>query len=100
MSRRLIGYVHVGGRAYGPDDEVPADVARRIGDHAWQDRADVEDLDDQADQGQAPPRSGRGSGVEAWRAFATQHDVEVADDATREDIIAACEAAGVIEQEE
>lgn len=37
MSRRLRTYVHVDGIAYGPDDEVPAAVAKRIGDHAWED---------------------------------------------------------------
>ncbi|EST22776.1 hypothetical protein [Streptomyces niveus] len=105
--KRLIAYVHVGGVAYGPNDEVPPDVAKRIGDHAWTDVTEVEDdLDDQDDAGggspesDPPPRSGRGSGVEAWRTFAEQHDVEVAADASREDIVAACEAAGVVEREE
>lgn len=103
MARRLIAYVHVDGVAYGPDSKVPADVAKRIGDHAWTD-ADEAAADEQPAGGgqstEAPPRSGRGSGVDAWRAFAEQHDVEVAADASREDIIAACEAAGVVEREE
>ncbi|MEV8349055.1 hypothetical protein ACFVTT_15640 [Streptomyces niveus] len=105
MSRRLIAYVHVDGVAYGPGDEIPAAVLRQIGDHAFAD-AEVDDAD-QDDNGdgsggdvEAPPRSGRGSGVEAWRKFAEQHDVEVAPDASREDIIAACEAAEVVEREE
>lgn len=37
MARRLRTYVHVAGVAYGPDDEVPAAVAKQIGDHAWED---------------------------------------------------------------
>lgn len=41
MARRLKTYVHVDGTAYGPDDEVPADVAKRIGDHAWEDGSGV-----------------------------------------------------------
>ncbi|MEU0675474.1 hypothetical protein ABZ330_21785 [Streptomyces sp. NPDC006172] len=108
MTRRLIAYVHVGGKPYGPDDKVPAEVAEQIGDHAW--TSDGEDGDEQqaqtgaGDSGgtttEAPPRSGRGSGVEAWRTFAEQHDVDVAADASREDIIAAAESAGVIEREE
>jgi hypothetical protein len=49
---------------------------------------------------QAPPRSGRGSGVEAWRAFAQGHGVGLDDGMSREDIIAACEQAGLVEQEE
>ncbi|MFF7365622.1 hypothetical protein [Streptomyces sp. NPDC008125] len=101
--RRLIAYVHVGGVAYGPGDEIPADVLRRIGEHAF---ADPEVDDDQGDgtgsggDVEAPPRSGRGSGEAAWRAFAEQHSVEVAADASREDIVAACEAAGLVEREE
>ncbi|MFE2747319.1 hypothetical protein ACFXKX_23825 [Streptomyces scopuliridis] len=102
--KRLIAYVHVGGVAYGPNDDVPPAVAKRIGDHAWTDVAEVEDIEDDAAGGSPesdpPPRSGRGSGVEAWRTFAAQHDVEVAADASREDIIAACETAGVVEREE
>ncbi|MEV8394828.1 MULTISPECIES: hypothetical protein [unclassified Streptomyces] len=101
MSRRLIAYVHVDGIPYGPDDKIPAAIARRIGEHAWADTDTDADQDDgHGGDFEAPPRSGRGSGVEAWRAFAEQHDVEVAADASREDIIAACEAAGVVEREE
>jgi len=108
MSRRLIAYVHVDGKAYGPDDQVPAAVAERIGGHAWTDADSAAEAPSPVGVGEsggtpvdvAPPRSGRGSGVEAWRAFAEQHDVEVAADASREDIIAAAEAAGVVEREE
>jgi hypothetical protein len=105
MTRRLIAYVHVDGVAYGPDSKVPADVAKKIGDHAWTD-ADEPAGDEQPTGGgqsagdEAPPRSGRGSGVDAWRAFADQHDLDVAADASREDIIAAAEAAELIEREE
>ncbi|WP_125262320.1 hypothetical protein [Streptomyces alboflavus] len=103
MSRRLIAHVYVDGIAYGPDDEVPAAVARRIGAHAWTSGEDaggppgVPGTDGGAEP---PPRSGRGSGIEAWRAFAEQHKVEVATDASREDIIAAAESAGVVEPEQ
>lgn len=115
MGRRLNTYVHLDGTAYGPDDDVPADVAKRIGEHAWTDDSDQDGdepagagFEDPSSQqsptptgaGEAPPRSGRGSGVEAWRAYAAQHDLDVADDATREDIIAAAEGAGLIEREE
>jgi len=112
MTRRLKTFVHVGGDAYGPDDEVPAEVAERIGDHAWEDDSEVRGEDGPDTVGfadpstsqpqivEAPPRSGRGSGVEAWRAFAEQHELDVAADATREDIIAAAESAGLIEPEQ
>ena len=42
-----------------------------------------------------PPRTGRGSGKDAWVAYAAANDVTVADDASRDDIIAALDAAGV-----
>ncbi|BDH04900.1 hypothetical protein [Streptomyces seoulensis] len=105
MSRRLIAYVHVDGVAYGPDSEVPPKVAKQIGEHAWTDADSSPEVPAPTGAGggsedEAPPRSGRGSGVEAWRVFAEQHDVEVAADASREDIIAACEAAELIEPEQ
>jgi hypothetical protein len=113
MARRLHSYVHVDGVAYGPDSDVPAEVAKRIGDHAWTDDSD-QDGDEPADvgftdptaqqsptgAGEAPPRSGRGSGIEAWRTFAEQNGVGTDSDMSREDIIAACEAAGVVEPEQ
>ncbi|MFE5658370.1 hypothetical protein ACFQ9H_19535 [Streptomyces sp. NPDC056517] len=112
MSRRLIAYVHVDGQAYGPGDDVPAEVAERIGAHAWADDSDDGDGDETepagfpapgADGGagdvQAPPRSGRGSGIEAWRAFLADHEIGVDADASREEIIAAAEQAGLVEPE-
>lgn len=109
MGRRLKTFVHVGGEAYGPGSDVPPEVAEQIGEHAWESDTDPDGdepgrvgFEDPRTQqpGEAPPRSGRGSGVEAWRAFAEQNEVEVAADASREDIIAACEQAGVVEPEQ
>lgn len=107
-ARRLNTYVHVDGEWYGPDDDVPAAAARRIGAHAWADAdqdADTGPADDgqaptPTSAGEAPPRTGRGSGVEAWRTFAEQHGVKVDEDMNRDEIIAAAEAAGVVEREE
>lgn len=45
---------------------------------------------------EVPPRSGRGSGIDAWRAFAQAAGVTTPADATRDDIIEACEKAKVI----
>ncbi|MFF9088648.1 hypothetical protein ACF1BE_19890 [Streptomyces sp. NPDC014991] len=109
MARRLRGFVHVDGKWFGPDTEVPADTAKRIGDHAWETDADSSDDGEPGPVGytdpgtggdEAPPRAGRGSGIDAWRKFAEQRGVEYDTNASREDIIAACEAAGVIEREE
>jgi hypothetical protein len=49
---------------------------------------------------QPPPRAGRGSSETAWRAYAELVGVSVPDGAGRDDIIAACEQAGVIEPKE
>ncbi|MFJ4356916.1 hypothetical protein ACIP25_11665 [Streptomyces massasporeus] len=46
-----------------------------------------------------PSRSGRGSGAEAWRAFAESRGVAVDADMSRDDIVAACERAGVVSTE-
>ncbi|MEU2740224.1 hypothetical protein ABZ656_33925 [Streptomyces sp. NPDC007095] len=102
MTRRLIAYVHVDGVAYGPDSKVPAAVAKQIGDHAWTDADQDDDGGEQQTGGasEAPPRSGRGSGRDAWVAFAEQHDLDVGEDRTREQIIADLEERGVIEREE
>ena len=43
-----------------------------------------------------PPRHGKGSGLEAWQTFADAAGVTVAADASRADIITACERARVI----
>lgn len=45
--------------------------------------------------GSPPPKRGAGSGVEAWSEYARKAGVDVPDDAKRDDIVAACEAADV-----
>ncbi|MGW2708070.1 hypothetical protein ACWC4J_03605 [Streptomyces sp. NPDC001356] len=114
MARRLRTFVHVDGNAYGPDSEVPPEVAEQIGDHAWEDDADQGDDGEPGDVGyadpnagqqpargvEAPPRSGRGSGVDAWRAYAEANGYDTDDDMSRDDVIALLERNGVIEREE
>lgn len=46
-----------------------------------------------------PPRAGRGSGLEAWQAWAQLAGVDVPEGASRADIIAACEDARVLPAE-
>lgn len=46
-----------------------------------------------------PPRSGRGSGLPEWQAFARTHHVDVPTGADRSDIIAACEDAGLLDDD-
>ncbi|MFJ9979696.1 hypothetical protein [Streptomyces cyaneofuscatus] len=116
--RRLKTFVHVDGIAYGPDDQVPKKVAEKIGAHAWEtvpawegehgpETVQFTDPGDLKQPGggtpptevEAPPRSGKGSGIDAWQAFAHEHGVGTDSDMSRDDIIAACEAAGLIEPE-
>lgn len=95
MGRRLRTFVHVDGRAYGPGDKVPTSVAKRIGDHAWE----VGGAEPEPSGNEPPPRSGRGSGVEAWRSYAEANGVGIDSEMSREQIIGALEQQGVIEQE-
>lgn len=99
---RLTGFVHVDGAVYGPDDEVPAEVAARITNpRAWE--GGVLPLTDDAgpaatsaadgDTPTEPPRSGAGSGRDAWVAYAAARGLEVADDASRDQIITAVDKA-------
>lgn len=122
MGRRLKGYVPIHGEEgtewYGPDDEVPDEVAEQIGDHAWED-TDVEDDelgdDDQAEReaaeaaereqaekvravaeaaGGPPPMNGPGSGADAWGMYAAALEVQVPAEAKREEIRTAIAEAG------
>jgi hypothetical protein len=45
-------------------------------------------------ESKVPPRQGPGSGADKWRAYAKSVEVQVGDDASRDDVIAALEAAG------
>lgn len=117
--RRLKSYVHVhhNGRTtvFGPSDEVPDwAVALITNPKAW---ADYEPLaksipapvvapvvpetakvtpDETIEDSDAPPRGGPGSGRSVWQEFAEAHEVEISNSASKADIIAACEAAGII----
>jgi hypothetical protein len=112
VSGRLAGFVHVDGHVYGPGDDIPPEVARRITNPAaWAEPPTFTDLGKMASDGistggtvvvnvvpriAVPPRSGPGSGRSAWVAYAQDNDVEVTDDLkSRDDVIAACELAGV-----
>lgn len=43
--------------------------------------------------GDRPPRGGPGSGLPEWLAYAADHDIDVPEDASRDEVIAAVEAA-------
>lgn len=98
---RLSTYVHVTDKdgqshVFGPSDEVPAWAAKRITNKkAW---AEAPADDNEQSDGE-PPRSGKGSGRDAWAAYAAQCGVQVSDDASREDIIAALVESGHVSGE-
>lgn len=77
---------------FGPDDDVPAWARKRITNpKAWESGADT------ADEGtpSPPPKGGPGSGKDAWVAYAAASNVDIDGAETRDDIVAALDAAGV-----
>lgn len=86
MTERLTRAVVVAGRVFPSGTARSGDAAGRIPDGPWWSTAAAPPAPATADE---PPRSGRGSGVEAWRTHAAALGVQVADDASRDDIIAA-----------
>lgn len=55
MARKLKTYVHVEGDVYGPDDEVPGDVAKKITNPDVWDGAE----ETTSESGEAPRRATR-----------------------------------------
>lgn len=108
---------------FGPDDQLPDWAVEKIANpKVWDDDGGVQaaqtgqaegpaappatpDQPDDAggesgggDRGELPeppPRSGSGSGAAAWHRYAAAAGVPVGEDAGRDDVIAALEAAGV-----
>lgn len=88
--KKLARNTTVAGRTYLAGSVPPDDVADLITNpKAWEAEAGSSNADG------PPPQSGKGSGVEAWRNYAADNEVVVGEDATREEIIAELDAAGV-----
>lgn len=87
MARSLTQSVIHAGRVYPAG--TSEDAAPGVPDGLWW---------DQPSGGHAPPveppRSGKGSGVEAWRTYADALGITHPDDATRDDIVALVDAEG------
>lgn len=102
---RLVAYVHVQDaqgamHVFGPADEVPEWAQERITNPKAWDKAPAGKGESSGTQNDGqPPRSGKGSSTDVWAEYAAQQGVDVPDDASREDIIAACDAAGSAEAE-
>jgi hypothetical protein len=94
--KALVANVWVDGVLYGPAGKKPdKDVAEQITNpKAWADTADADSGAESGDGSGIPPKGGAGSGKDAWKAYADSLGVAVDDDATRDDIVAALEAAG------
>lgn len=75
----------------------PAELRDQLGDHLFGEVDDAEGGSSPVDA--APPRSGKGSGRDEWAAYAAAHGVDVEDGQSRDDIVAALEAAGVVAAE-
>lgn len=96
MTGKLTSYVHLpDGRVFGPDDQVPAEAAALITNPAaWEGGVPPAPSHPRGAQPDSlPPRGGAGSGTDAWLAYAAAHRIEVPGDATRDQVIAAVEAA-------
>jgi hypothetical protein len=104
---KLVGYVPIHGEDgtttwYGPDDDVPAAVAAKIGEHAWVDgkkpAGRASKSKDDGTQGGAPdgppPMGGAGSGESEWRAYAEKLEVPLDDVTGRDAVVEAIKAAG------
>lgn len=95
MSRRLKYSVAVGNDIHVAGTSPSAEVAKLITNpDAWED----DDASSSSDPGasfEIPPKGGAGSGKEAWADYAAERGVEVDEDATRDEIVAALDAAGV-----
>jgi hypothetical protein len=101
MGRQLKSFVHVFGddgqyAVFGPGDDVPDWAVEKMGDHVWAD-SEEDTAAGSSGEGEEPPRSGKGSGKDAWTEFAATKDVTVEDDETRDDIIAKLAALGHVE---
>lgn len=98
MNRKLARNIQVDGTWYKPGDTPPPEVAERIlNPKAWANAEDgpaVESPFQVADGPlMEPPRTGSGSGLEVWKAYAEQEKLTVPEGAKRDDIIAIVDAA-------
>ncbi len=87
---------------YRLGDKVPADVVKRLGDSealfdrdGGDDEPDEQPDDKGSSKSEIPAKAGAGSSRDAWAAYAKANDVEVPEDAKRDDIIALLDAAEV-----
>lgn len=109
MSKTLATAVHITDESgivhsFLPGTKPPKWAREKITNpKAWAEESSDETVEEPAEQpdageepsGSIPPKSGRGSSAEAWRAYAESNDFDVDDDVSRDDIIAALAANGI-----
>jgi len=84
---KLNTFVNVDGTWYGPDDDVPSEVASQIKNpNVWADGDAPAAASGEGDEVKEPPRGGPGSSADAWRTFLKSKDVEVPTDASAKDM--------------
>ncbi|GJO41963.1 hypothetical protein [Mycobacterium marinum] len=80
---------------FGPGSDVPAWARKKITNPAvWDEPPAVPEASGSGGGDSPPPHAGRGSGRDAWAAYAKDHHVD-ADGLERDEIITACQEAGV-----
>lgn len=90
MARKLAYTVIVDEETFPVGTEETAELKAKIPNPvAWDGESKLPDEESGPTE---PPRSGRGSGEDAWRAYAEDLDLEVPDGASRDDIIALVDA--------
>lgn len=100
-SGRLVSSVYVlddkgAGRVFGPGDDVPKWAALKMGAHCFEGGVHPYPGGGAAAAVEGPPaKAGPGSSKAAWLAYAAGHGVELDGEPSREDIIAALDAAGI-----
>ncbi|MGW1998147.1 hypothetical protein [Embleya sp. NPDC001921] len=102
MGKQFTAFVHVDNgdgksQVFSPGDPMPEWAEEHVKNpKVWSDDGKspaVQAAGPAGDGPVEPPRSGPGSGKSAWAEYASARGVTVADDASREDIIAAVDAA-------
>lgn len=77
-------------------------AAYRVGDKVTEEAVNTNDwhdfVEEVAVESPQPPRTGKGSGVEAWKQYADANTIAYADGASRDDIIAAVDAAATTKE--
>ena len=98
---QLNAHVFVADRWYRPGEDVPADVAKLIRNpHVWEGDAPNQGGDDPDGVGHGDPNRPRGNASrDDWAAYAASRGIEFDENASRDELRAAVDAADAQNQE-